>query len=355
MRSEYSVAAASTTDFNMQSGSRFLSVAISIWIRLRQEVKFRAYEYFVGLTRNPEWFLMRRLARTRIMRSTTHWLRQRQYRAQPRPLTQRSQPSCFANQQPGAVVAALETSGLYQGLQLPTATVQAIRTFAEKTPCYVNGKHYAGFFYHQKVQAQKEYQKPILTGQYFNVDQRCAAIADLIQDPLLLAIAADYLQTQPAYLGSQLWWSFPGEANQAQRCQISQAFHYDLDGYRFLKIFFYLTDVDVLSGPHVIVQGTHRTMKWAHRLLRKRYTDRAILAAYGTESVATLYGPAGYGFVEDTFCFHKGEIPLQRDRLLLQVEYGAKDYGMQRHQAPVDKLQLLPGQKLFTTVPAKAV
>ena len=350
MRSEYSVAAASATDFKVQSGSRFISAAVSIYLRLLQEIKFRIYEYFVGLTRNPEWFLMRRLARIRVMRITSHWLRQQRYRAYRQTELKGEQLSYFENLQLNTVVSALETAGLYQGLQLPTATVKAIKDFAEKTPCYVNGRHHAGFFYYQKEQAQKEYQQPILTGQYFNVDQQCATIAHLINDPFLLAIAADYFQTKPAYLGTQLWWSFPGEANQEQRCQISQAFHYDLDGYRFLKIFFYLTEVNEWSGPHVIVQGTHRNMKWLHRLLRKRYTDNAIFAAYGKEPIARLCGPAGYGFVEDTFCFHKGEVPIKGDRLMLQIEYGVKDYGMQRHQAPVDKLQLLPGQDPWAKV-----
>lgn len=324
--------------------SLFMLVISSRWRYFQQEIKFRAYEYFTGLTRNPEWFLMRRLARAQAVRNVSHWLRQSHYRAQLTIAPTQLESPYFAGLQVEAIVSSLEANGIYQGLRLPVEAVQAIRTFAFATPCYANGKPQAGFLYSQKEQAHEQCLQPILIGRYFNADEHCDAIAQLIDDPILKAIAADYLQAQPAYLGSQLWWSFPNEASEKQRCQVSQAFHYDLDGYRFIKFFFYLTDVDEQSGPHVFVPGTHNCMKLQHRLLRKRYTDKAILDAYGADSILTLYGTAGFGFVEDTFCFHKGRVPISRDRLILQIEFGIKDYGMQHQRFPAEKLQMLPGQ-----------
>jgi hypothetical protein len=41
----------------------------------------------------------------------------------------------------------------------------------------------------------------------------------------------------------------------------------------------------------------------------------------------SLCGPAGFGFAEDGFGFHKGASPENGDRLLIQLRYGLRDYG----------------------------
>lgn len=345
---------ASRVSFKFTRTSRISANMPHLWARLQQEMRFRAYEYYIGLTRNPEWFFMRRVARFKLVRLVSHELRRRHHRCFDSLTKSAATVSVIDDVCPAVIVNTLETVGLFRGLQLPVATVQAIRTYAETTPCYVNGKPSLGFFYRQRAQAQQQCQQPILVGNYFNVDQDCQAICQLKADPTLLAIAAAYLQAEPAYLSSRLWWSFPEQSSQSQRCQVSQAFHYDLDSYRFLKFFFYLTDVDEASGPHICVMGSHEQMQWKHRLLRKRYTDEQIVKAYGAKSIATLCGPAGYGFVEDTFCFHKGAVPTSRDRLLLLIEYGTKDYGMEHQRRPAADLALLPGQCLYSPINAAA-
>ncbi|NJL01745.1 MAG: hypothetical protein HC838_07365 [Spirulinaceae cyanobacterium RM2_2_10] len=325
---------------------------MTLWPPLRQEIKFRAYEYFVGLTRNPEWFWMRRTGRSQIFRRVSHSLRQRQYRMQPpmsAPVTgDRAALSHFPDLDIPPIVKSLEQTGLYQKLQLPEAVVQSVVAFAQTTPCYGNGRPSLGFFYRHQAAARQECPQPLVTATYLNADRDCDAIQTLVQDAGLRAIAAAYLQAPPVYLGSRLWWSFPSSSLSQSTCPVTQAFHYDLDGYRFLKFFFYLTEVDENSGPHIYMQGTHRCMKWRHRLLRKRYRDRAILDAYGCTPWTVLCGPAGYGFVEDTFGFHKGAVPVTRDRLILQIEYGVKDYGMEHQTVAQHHLRLLPGQEALT-------
>ena len=118
-------------------------------------------------------------------------------------------------------------------------------------------------------------------------------------------------------------------------------FHYDLDDYRFLKFFFYLTDVDDKSGPHICVRASHKYKKFSHILLRKRETDREIIDSYGEESLVTICGEAGFGFVEDPLCFHKGLTPTHKDRLLLQIEFATTDYGMQNDYRDISALQVL--------------
>lgn len=40
----------------------------------------------------------------------------------------------------------------------------------------------------------------------------------------------------------------------------------------------------------------------------------------------SICGTAGFGFIEDPFCFHKGTIPVCRDRLILEVKFASKNY-----------------------------
>ena len=44
------------------------------------------------------------------------------------------------------------------------------------------------------------------------------------------------------------------------------------------------------------------------------------------EAFITVIGEAGFGFIEDTFCFHKGTIPKNESRLFLQLHFAANRY-----------------------------
>ena len=69
--------------------------------------------------------------------------------------------------------------------------------------------------------------------------------------------------------------------------------------------------------------------------LSRVQTDEQIRRYYGQERIATLEGPAGSGFAEDTVCFHKGLHPERNDRLVLQVRFGIRDYGAGSDEADI--------------------
>jgi hypothetical protein len=149
----------------------------------------------------------------------------------------------------------------------------------------------------------------------------------LASDQQLLAIARQYLGTEPALIDARIWWSFAGPANTAQKVKAGQGFHYDIDGYRGLTFFFYLTDVTPSSGPHVYVRGTHVKKAWSHLVtISKARSDKEIEERYGPEHQTILCGPPGSGFAEDIFGFHKGLHPESADRLIVQVRYGLRAY-----------------------------
>jgi hypothetical protein len=93
---------------------------------------------------------------------------------------------------------------------------------------------------------------------------------------------------------------------------------------RTLKFFFYLTDADADSGPHVYVVGSHRRRSLKHQLtLLVGHRADEIVGIYGRDSLLTITGPAGKGFVEDPFGFHMGTVLNQAPRLMMEVGFGA--------------------------------
>jgi hypothetical protein len=110
--------------------------------------------------------------------------------------------------------------------------------------------------------------------------------------------------------------------------QVGQGFHYDIDGYRTLAFFFYLTDVTPSNGAHVYIRRSHVHKKMKHVIsIHKGHSDAEIERCYGRERQVVLCGPAGFGFAEDIFGFHRGLHPESGERLMLQVRYGPRDYG----------------------------
>jgi len=238
-------------------------------------------------------------------------------------------------------VCNLKKDGFYLGINLPQHIVQEILDFALITPCYGNKKSNLGFYYSEKEQAQAQYGKPLVAGSYYNTALLCPAIKKLENDPTLLAIAAKYLETEPVHQGNQLWWSFAVESSIYERRRAAQVFYHDLDDRRLLKFFFYLTDVDLCSSPHVCVRGSHIKRKFSRRFLRGGCSHQEIAGYYGYENIVPICGKAGLGFVEDSLCFHKATPPGSRDRLILQIDFAVKDYGMQNDLRDPSELEFI--------------
>jgi len=136
----------------------------------------------------------------------------------------------------------------------------------------------------------------------------------LINAAPVMRIAADYLGCKPTLSGLGAYWSFPGN----EPAVYTQHFHRDLDDWRFVKLFVYLTDVDHGSGPHAYVMQSHRT---AAHLRARTYSRPAIDSRHGRDKVHTVIGPRGTAFMADTFGIHAGMVPTRAPRLILQAQY----------------------------------
>ncbi|MEG3858155.1 hypothetical protein [Microcoleus sp. herbarium12] len=280
------------------------------------------------LIQDPRLFLMRKLARFEIVRDWATILLKRP--TQSREISQ-EYASILGKLDVGAIAATIESDSCYQGLQLPEDVVQELVKFAGSTVGYINRDSQRPWRCTGTEQMGVDLPKNARVCSYMSNGKQSSTLKRLEKDAGILAIAAKFLGAEPVHMGSEISWSFPVPAeNHVQQREAAQVFHYDLDDYRFIKFFFYLTDVDMFSGPHTYVSGTHKGKKLMHQVIGTRCADiddEKIVEHYGDRNVINICGKAGFGFVENPLCFHRGTQPIKKARLMLQLEYTINDYG----------------------------
>ena len=137
------------------------------------------------------------------------------------------------------VVDALNEQGYANGVQIPGEYVAQIVHYCENTRLM----------------------------KYWNPHKECEAIDRLARDAKVVDIARRYLGAEPILWLTQLRWSF-GDSSEQRKVLSSlhpepvqydgDAFHYDTLDFKSLTLFIYLTDVEPHSGPHVVIEGTHK-------------------------------------------------------------------------------------------------
>lgn len=151
----------------------------------------------------------------------------------------------------------------------------------------------------------------------------------LMADATLLALAQQYLSCLPVLDLVAMWWHTSWSPHPDK--EAAQFFHFDMDRIKWLKFFFYITDVTPETGPHTFVAGSHRTGGIPRSILRKgqvRVDDAEVLAAYPAGALIELCAPRGTIIVEDTRGLHKGKHVVRGDRLTFQLEYSDSLFGM---------------------------
>jgi hypothetical protein len=181
----------------------------------------------------------------------------------------------------------------------------------------------------------------------------CPHVMELANRPDIIALARDYLGYTPTITLMGLRCSFPSTGRDAD----VQGFHRDSEP-GCIKLMVYLTEVDLLSGPHSYVPGTHHDRM---PLRLQRYADHDIERDHGGS--VTITGPAGTGFVIDTKGIHKGTPPSKGRRLVLVIQYSLLpcliyDYapvayrGGRRFDAYINRLMIAGGGTSGTAVQA---
>jgi hypothetical protein len=296
----------------------------------------------LSLKEHPRYTLMRGMARfagiRRSVAAARKLLQREQLRRYLVDCESRMAGSVFPGLDRRKFVSDLNKDGVALGLRLPAPIIDEIRTFAQRQPCYADRDTAHGFMLDQREQAQQNLRKPILVAQYFNTGERCSAIARLMCDPALQAIAGEFLQSVPVFVGTNLWWTFAVNALTEDRDRHAHLFHRDVDDFRFFKFFFYLTDVVPGEGAHVCVASSHRitpAFRISDRWTLRRYGDNEVEQEYSADKILEICGSAGAGFAENTLCIHKGRTPTSENRLLLQLQFGLFDYGLMHDRRDV--------------------
>ncbi|WP_026169039.1 phytanoyl-CoA dioxygenase family protein [Sinorhizobium meliloti] len=292
----------------------------------------RVPTYLTDVRENPAWLPMFLLARLMPFRKA-HWLTARRV-LQDKSAT----PSIFGDLQAEAIAAELRRTGIFTGLTLPRPIQEEIARFGHETPCFGNFERRLEFLAGDHAEAERHFGRTILSGHHYERILQCAAALAVQRDPLLLNVARHYLGGEARLITTRTWWSFPARnASEADLSRASFKFHFDLDDWRMLKFFFYLTDVDATSGPHVYVRGSHNRRRLKHQLtLLVGHAADEVLTFYGEENAITLTGKAGSGFVEDPFGFHMGTLAKEKPRLMMEVGFGVSKPSKRRyHGEPV--------------------
>lgn len=193
----------------------------------------------------------------------------------------------------------------------------SFKTKAKLTPAPKDGES-SGYFKRGNEKAIKY--------QFFEEDLiQDHEIQRLIADPSILSVAQAFLKAKPVVDLISMWWST--SVSKQASSEVAQLYHWDMERIKFIKFFFYLTDVDTDTGPHCYVKGSNNGFPTAVRR-DGRILDEEINKVYPAENLIEINGKRGSILAVDTSGFHKGKNLKRADRLLLQFEFANSLFGI---------------------------
>lgn len=166
---------------------------------------------------------------------------------------------------------------------------------------------------------------------------RSESVRRLLRERRLAEVGGHYLGVDPMVMSVVLWKSFAWQASDKHS---AQQFHYDGDRAAFIKMFVYLSDVDLANGPHTYVPGSHRD-KPRELLHGDRLSDDQVARHYPKDRWQVITGPKGTVFFADTQGFHKGGRVEQGSRAMFQINLASDRFGV--HEPPIGPVDAAPG------------
>ena len=150
------------------------------------------------------------------------------------------------------------------------------------------------------------------------------AIQNLIVDPNLLGVVAEYLGTPPILAQISSWVSFPTLKASTNLNVNAQMYHQDKEFTKFIKVFIYLNDVSLENGAHWYIEGSHKDDLASKGVpYSSRINDKSITKYYEKSALKCAEGPSGTMIFGDTSSVHKGGIVQNGYRIMLQIEFCA--------------------------------
>ncbi len=235
------------------------------------------------------------------------------------------------------IVQSVERDGYFDfDAYLPEEDLMALVDYATKNPTRCIDVNQRGVAY-LKDKILFDGANPVSPRYQFDT-------ADIISHPVVRKvifdagfrnIAARYLRCQPILDIVTMWWSVPFAGKGAS--QAAQMFHFDMDRFKFIKFFFYLTDVHTDNGPHCYVRGSHLGLLNSLREDR-RLTDDELKQHYPSGDFKEFVGRKGKILAVDTRGLHKGKPLVDGSRLLFQIQFSNSLYGAAYEKMPVKNL-----------------
>lgn len=160
-------------------------------------------------------------------------------------------------------------------------------------------------------------------------------IQSIFFDLNFIRIAQSYLGCKPLSNSILMWWS--ALYSKAASSKAAQLYHFDMDHPKFIKFFVYLTDVDTNSGPHCFIRGTHKD-KPINLREDRRFSETEIKNTFDENDIIEITGKKGTIVAVDTSGIHKGKLPVNNDRLIVQLEYTNSFFGQKIHRLKIPTL-----------------
>jgi hypothetical protein len=238
------------------------------------------------------------------------------------------------------IVKSIELNGYYEfETKLDEDTLNTLHDFAKTTPTRCIDVNKKGVVYFKdKVTFDED--KPISPRYQFDTADviQNKTVRKIIFDNTFQTIAANYLACNPILDIVTMWWSVPFQNKGTS--QAAQMYHFDMDRFKFLKFFFYLSDVHTDNGPHCYIQGSHKGIHFNVRKDR-RMEDKELENYYSTSKFKEFTGAKGTILAVDTRGLHKGKPLVMDNRLLFQIQFSNSLFG-----APYESMKILdPSEK----------
>jgi len=152
---------------------------------------------------------------------------------------------------------------------------------------------------------------------FFNIIAKFK-IFDTYNTKFLQSLLTMYLNYFPKLTSGNLRISF----SNSEPASDTQLFHRDASGYKFLKCFVYLHDVDKEHGPLTYIKSSHKDLLKFKDDLKLRYDDNEIIERYSEKSVTYLTAKKTDLIIADTSGFHKGSKNI-KERVMLTLHFHA--------------------------------
>mgnify|MGYP006137384417 FL=1 len=177
------------------------------------------------------------------------------------------------------------------------------------------------------------------------------SIQELLLSDEILKTAQDYLNSLPVIDIVTAWWTFPTKKSDKQAAQF---WHFDMDRPKWVKVFIYLNEVNIDSGPHCFISRSHLDNGINYNIRKQGYSrieDSEIEKYYSNNDIKYISGKKGTLLFEDTRGLHKGLRVNKNSRLILQFQYSSCLFGSKYKKMLFPKTQTSLFKKMMSANP----